>query len=68
MAVLQARLARKQGEHETMSYGHGCGSYGYGRRYLTKEEIAESLGEYEKELELELKAVKERRADLLKKA
>jgi hypothetical protein len=51
-----------------MGYGYGCGSYGYGRRYLTKEEIAESLGEYEKELELELKAVKERRADLLKKA
>jgi len=49
-------------------YGQCGPGYGYGRRYLTKEEIAESLGEYEKELELELKAVKERRADLLKKA
>ena len=46
---------------------YGCGP-GYGRRYLTKEEISDTLGEYEKELELELKAVKERRADLLKKA
>ena len=48
-------------------YGN-CGPGYYGRRYLTKQEVADALGEYEKELELELQAVKERRADLLKKA
>ncbi|HKZ60718.1 MAG TPA: DUF5320 domain-containing protein [Candidatus Thermoplasmatota archaeon] len=50
-----------------MHYGCGPG-YGYGRRYLTKEEIANALGEYQKELESELEAVKERITDLTKKA
>ncbi len=49
-----------------MGYGHGCCGYGYGRRYYSKTEVAEWLGEYEKELELELNAVKERRAELTK--
>ena len=48
-------------------YGN-CGPGFYGRRYLTKQEVADALGEYEKELELELQAVKERRAELVKKA
>ncbi len=50
-----------------MDYGCGPGS-GYGRRYLTREEIANALGEYQKELENELQAVKERITDLSKKA
>lgn len=49
-------------------YGNCGPGYGYGRRYLTKQEIAESLGEYQKELENEVQAVKERIADLTKKA
>ena len=48
-------------------YGQ-CGTgYDYGRRYFTKAEVAEWLGEYEKELEAELQGVKERRAALTKK-
>ncbi len=47
-----------------MGYEHGC--CGYGRRYYSKAEVAEWLGQYEKELDLELKAVKERRAELTK--
>lgn len=49
----------------TMGYcDSGCGP-GYGRRYLTKEERANMLREYEGELENELKAVKERIAELV---
>lgn len=52
-----------------MGYGYGHGCYGYGgRRYHSRAEVAEWLGEYEKELEAELVAVKERRAELLKKS
>ncbi|HEX9708575.1 MAG TPA: hypothetical protein VGB42_01155 [Candidatus Thermoplasmatota archaeon] len=51
-----------------MGYGHGCYGQGYGRRYFSRAEVAEWLGEYEKELEAELTAVKERRAELSKKS
>lgn len=49
--------------------GHGCGTYacgpGYqGRRYMTKDEKAAWLKEYADELENELKAVRERMAEI----
>ena len=40
----------------------GCGCHC--RQFLTKEEKAEQLKEYQESLEKELKAVKERRAEL----
>lgn len=51
-----------------MSYGNCCGPVtGYvGRRYYTREEKAQWLEEYAGELESELKAVRERVADLRK--
>nr|QEO74572.1 hypothetical protein [uncultured bacterium] len=49
--------------------GHGCGPYacgpGYsGRRYLTKDEKAAWLKDYADDLENELKAVRERIAEI----
>ena len=49
--------------------GYGCGTYacgpGYsGRRYMTKDEKAAWLKEYADELENELKAVRERMAEI----
>lgn len=41
-----------------MNCGSNCGPYG--RRYLNKEERLGLLRDYEKELEAELKGVKER--------
>lgn len=44
-----------------MTYGNcGCGPGWGARRYLTKEEKTQMLNDYAKELENELKAVKER--------
>jgi hypothetical protein len=50
--------------------GHGyCGpGYGYGRRYLTKEEKIKKLEEYKKPLETETKGVEERIKELKKEA
>lgn len=51
-----------------MTYGNCCGpASGFaGRRYYTREEKAQWLEEYAQELEQELKAVRERVADLRK--
>ena len=54
-----------------MGYGMGCGcGYGYGRymgrNYLTKNEEVEDLPDEAKYLEKDLKAVKERIAELKK--
>lgn len=50
-----------------MGYGNcGCGPGFMGRRYLTKEEKTEWLNNYAKELEQELKAVKERVKEIQK--
>ena len=45
-------------------YGN-CG-WGFGRRYLTKEEKTKALEEYASDLESELKGVKERLKELKK--
>ncbi len=44
--------------------GYGCYGGSWGRRYLTKQERVDWLKEYQKELENELQAVKERMKEL----
>jgi hypothetical protein len=47
-----------------MTYGYGCGPGWGGRRYYTREEKQAWLEDYARELENELKAVKERLGEL----
>lgn len=50
-----------------MGYGNCCGPGYGGRRFLTKQELKEDLEEYQKALEREAQAVKERLAELKSK-